>query len=145
MNANQGNVEASEPVTPSVFEGDLRDLPRAPDLQPGAPEIEIPRLTYPRGDESGASAPANPPAGGPDPLLEVQAQASATGTSRVFGTPDLNFAGQAYTGVVPPDPVGEVGLNYYIQMTNHPSGSIFTIYNKATGTVAAPAPRCFPT
>jgi hypothetical protein len=42
---------------------------------------------------------------------------------RVFSTPDLNVAGQDYTGVVPPDTVGDVGRNHYIQMTNHPSGS----------------------
>jgi hypothetical protein len=131
-----GNVDVSQPVTPTVFEGDLSDLPRAPQAQPGDPVIEIPRRTYPRGG-GGNDAPSDSTTDGePDPLLKLQQQAPAAKASRAFGTPDLNFEGQS-TNAVPPDPVGEVGIDYYIQMTNHPSGSTFTVYNKSSGSVAA--------
>ena len=53
-----------------------------------------------------------------------------------FDTPILNFDGQDYTGVVPPDTVGDVGIEYYIQMVNSSGGSDFTIYNKSDGSVA---------
>ena len=50
-----------------------------------------------------------------------------------FGTPLLNFNGQGYTGVNPPDTVGDVGPGQYIQMINGGGGALVQIYNKATG------------
>ena len=55
---------------------------------------------------------------------------------RSFATPILNFDGQSFNGVVPPDTVGDVGIDYYIQMVNSLGGSDFTIYNKSDGSVA---------
>ena len=54
-----------------------------------------------------------------------------------FDTPLVNIDGQGFNGVAPPDTVGDVGLNYYIQAINHTSGSQVTIYNKADGSVVA--------
>ncbi len=73
----------------------------------------------------------NPP-GGPDPLLGVQELAPAA-QPNAFGTPLLNFNGQGYTGVNPPDTVGDVGPNHYVQMINGGGGALVQIYNKATG------------
>ncbi|MEZ6125032.1 MAG: peptidoglycan DD-metalloendopeptidase family protein [Planctomycetaceae bacterium] len=53
-----------------------------------------------------------------------------------FDTPLINRNGQGSNGVVPPDTVGDVGINYYIQAINHPNGSVVTIYNKSDGSVA---------
>ena len=41
-------TEISAPVTPFVFDGDLRDLPRPEQWKPGDPVKEIPRRIYPK-------------------------------------------------------------------------------------------------
>ncbi|MFV2069594.1 MAG: hypothetical protein ACC645_21730, partial [Pirellulales bacterium] len=53
-----------------------------------------------------------------------------------FDTPSLNFPGQSAPGVFPPDTVGDVGVDYYIQMINAPGGSQFAIYDKSDGNLA---------
>jgi hypothetical protein len=68
-----------------------------------------------------------------DPLLEAQARAPI----RALDPPILNFAGQGYTGVSPPDTVGDVGLNHYVQVINGSGGAVFTVYDKSDGSVAA--------
>ena len=69
-----------------------------------------------------------------DPLLDLQENAART--SAVL-SPGLNFAGQGFSGVLPPDTVGEIGPQYYIQMTNGSTGSPFTVFDKTTGSVVA--------
>ena len=61
---------------------------------------------------------------------------SGAGASFTFGTPILNFNGQGFSGVLPPDTVGDVGLSHYIQATNHSSGTQIAIYNKNDGSLA---------
>jgi hypothetical protein len=46
-----------------------------------------------------------------------------------------NFDGIGATGVLPPDPVGAIGPNHYIQMVN----SQFPIYDKSGHLLAGPA------
>ena len=56
-----------------------------------------------------------------------------------FNVPSLNFAGfdQATIGLVePPDTVGDVGANYYIQAVNGVTGSVFNVHNKSDGSIA---------
>jgi len=119
-----------EPSTPTVFDGDLRDLPREKDWEPGDGIKEIPRRHHrpPR---------LVPPPALPqiDPLLEVQARAPQG--LRSLTPPLLNFAGQGFTGVNPPDTVGDVGIDHYVQAINGSSGSLFRVYNKSDGSVAA--------
>jgi len=50
-----------------------------------------------------------------------------------FDLPLQNFNGINFTGSYPADPVGDVGLNYYIQMANSPTGAVFSIYSKHDG------------
>lgn len=61
---------------------------------------------------------------------------SGSGTATQFDTPILNFDGQGFNSVQPPDTVGDVGRDYYIQMINSPGGADFTIYSKSDGSVA---------
>jgi hypothetical protein len=123
-------AEQGAPVTPYVFEGDLRDLPAPVKWRPGDPVKEIPRRHYPApGDQTDVS----PVSFGPDPLLEQQA-AAPRNTSRAFTTPSRNFAGLGYSGVNPPDTVGDVGPNHYIQSINSGSGSQVRIWDKAEPT-----------
>ncbi len=128
-------AELVEVVVPFVFEGNLKSLPLAPEWRPGDPIKEIPRRHFPR---PGTVPLKGAPAGGSqvDPLLELQA--AATGIpNKAFTTPDLSFDGQGFSGVNPPDTVGDVGVDYYIQAINGSSATFFTIHNKSDGSIAA--------
>ena len=119
-------VELSAPVTPFVFDGDLRDLAPPTPWGPGDPVKEIPRRFYP---EPGTMIVPNylP---GVDPLLEQQLDWSVTAIN-AFTAPTRSFPGQGYSGVNPPDTVGEVGPNHYIQMINAGGGATVVIYDKS--------------
>ncbi len=117
------------PVTPMVLNVNLKDLPPAPIWHPGDPVREIPRRFYP-----GDKAPVTPQPGLPDALVDLQRSYTPV-SNRAFTTTVANFSGQGYTGAEPPDPVGDIGPNYFIQAVNG-SGTNVTIYNK-DGSVAA--------
>lgn len=53
-----------------------------------------------------------------------------------MGVPET-VAGQGFSGSYPPDPVGDVGKAYYIQMINANKGSVFTVHDKQDGSVVA--------
>jgi hypothetical protein len=50
--------------------------------------------------------------------------------SGAFGTPIQNFAGAGPGPFAPPDTVGDVGANHFIQMRNDTGGSLVSIFNK---------------
>jgi len=112
----------SEPVTPHVFEGDLRDLPLAPEWTPGDTRSEVPILggvVQPIGDVEEQLS---------DPLVQDIT------TDLAMPAPLLNFAGIGYQNLAPPDTNGDVGPNHYIQIVNVK----FAIYNKAGVLLAGP-------
>ncbi len=127
-------AESSEAVVPFVFEGPLTDLPTAIRWRPGDPIKEIPRRHYFKPGEK-PDIPAPSPR--VDPLLELQDRARVGQVADAFVLPLVNRDGQGFSGANPPDTVGDVGLDHYIQVVNTSSGGIFTIYNKADGSVAA--------
>lgn len=106
------------PVTPFVFTKDLRTLPKG---QPG-PEREVNERRRPPVDPAWTKASAVP-----DPVVQRTMPVVQGGP-----TPGVNFAGIAFTGPRPPDPIGDVGPNHYIQMVNVQ----IAIFNK-TGTLLA--------
>lgn len=122
------NPEVSEPSHARIINVDLRDLPVARDWQAGDPIKEIPRRRTRLVDLKVK------PEGRWDPLLDLQFS-NEDGFTQV--TPILNFAGQGFTGVNPPDTVGDVGVNYFIQSINGSGGARYTVYNKSDGSVAA--------
>ena len=127
----------SGPIVPYIFKGDMRNLPKAPEWQSGDPIKEIPKRNYHQATNLKEEGPMiSPPESSPDHLLEFQEYAYTERISREFSTPILNFDGQRFTGVYPPDTVGDVGINYYVQMVNAGSGSQATVYNKSDGSVA---------
>jgi hypothetical protein len=99
-----------EPVLP-VLTLPARDLPPSPALPTLDREIN-PRLNFGPQPEKDFDPP-----GQPDPLVARQ-QAAPPPQVGSFQTPIFNFNGQAYTFVNPPDTVGAVGKDHYIQMIN---------------------------
>ncbi len=112
---------SGEPTLPTVFNGDLRDLPQIEDTDPRVP---IP-LRYIPGQE-----PKDPIEGllnWTDPVAQT-----AEGNGQM-PPPIANFAGLDFAGFgagYPPDTNGDVGPEYYIQTVNTSVG----IYEKDTGT-----------
>ncbi len=121
-------VEVSDPVYPTLSPA-VRDLPPYQ-----ASEITLDVEINPRQNATG-NVYTGPGGllGGVDSLLAIQA-AAAPATPNGFTTPIFNFDGQGYTFVNPPDTVGDVGTNHYIQMINS-SGTDVAIYDKATATL----------
>ena len=122
------------PVTPTIVNVDLRLVPAVSPWQPGDPIVEIPRRFYPPKDSEGMTYEANP-----DPLAALQ-QSTPLRAHEEFSAPILNMAGLGYTGVNPPDTVGDVGPNHYIQAINGSGGAAFRVFDKdgapLTGTLA---------
>ena len=121
-------AETSAPVTPFVIDVDVRDLPQSIGFSPGDPIREIPIRYYP---PPGTVIPLEPI--GVDPLVQKQRdfiQPSLRGQEG-FTTPIRNVPGMGYTSVNPPDTVGDIGANYYIQSINTGGGADVRIWDKA--------------
>ena len=130
--AERVSAEQSAPVTPFVYQGDLRDLPAPRAWQPGDAIKEIPRRFYPK---PGMDRIAEPQPG-TDPLVTAQRQFTPRRGSGGFTTPSRSFPGGGYTGVNPPDTVGDVGPAHYIQLINSGGGAVVRIWDKAEPTPA---------
>lgn len=120
---NPAGPELIPPVDPVIIDVDLRTLPPPPVWKPGDPTTARPRVMHPR-----------PRSNEPQPALDQDPLAGpqAVQTNADFATPIHNFEGQAFSGVYPADPVGEVGPDYYVQMINGSGGTRTTFYNKVT-------------
>ncbi|MER2598604.1 MAG: hypothetical protein ABTQ73_03715, partial [Caldilineales bacterium] len=116
-------IVAGDPVVP-VLTIAASDAP-APNNLPMLDREVNPRLSFDRIVKD-FDAPYRP-----DPLLKLQAAAPAAQPD-AFGTPIFNFNGQGYTFLNPPDTVGDVGKDHYVQMINS-SGTSVAVYNKTTG------------
>lgn len=69
-----------------------------------------------------------------DPLVETSYKSNGEPVEIL-----LNRAGLQNGNVYPPDPSGEIGRDYYIQMTNGASGGLFWIFDKAGNPVFGPS------
>ena len=117
----------SDPVLP-VLTFAARDLP------PGEMLPTLDREINPRMNFGPQPEPGFDPPSGPDPLLG-QPEAAVIQDAG-FGAPIFNFNGQGYSGVNPPDTVGDIGKDHYIQMIN---ATRVAIYDKMTGQLVIPA------
>jgi uncharacterized repeat protein (TIGR01451 family) len=121
------------PVTPRKFQGDVRQLPKAPLWRPGQPVTELPALIIP------GSTGAQPAAAGsaPDPVRQ-QSQLGVGGTLAVtpaeFANANPNFAGIGATGFQPPDTNADIGPNHIMQSVN----VSFAIWDKQGNLLAGP-------
>ncbi len=127
----RGAEVVGETVVPYVFDGDVRNLPAPREWRPGDPIKEIPR----RRSEP-TFVPMTEETGG-DPLVERQMMAPPASPD-AFGVPILNMPGQGFTGVNPPDTVGDVGPSHYIQAINGSGGARIVIYDKNGVVLAGP-------
>jgi hypothetical protein len=111
-----GPITVSSPVTPLHVNVDLRRL-----------EVRGPRpmVTVPEGEPL-PTLPPVPEAPIPDPVIQLRPGASEPG-AQVIGPPILNFAGLT-SNSNPPDTVGDVGPNHYVQMVN---ATFFQVWDKS--------------
>lgn len=129
---SEQRVTVIGPIFPTISPA-VRDLP--PYVEVSGPEREVnPHRTYDRNIPSSQGG-----VGGIDPLLTFQANSPATHGLDGFSTPIVNINGHGYTNVTPPDTVGDVGSNHYIQMVNGYS-TMVTIYDKAGNIIFGPFP-----
>jgi hypothetical protein len=129
-----------EPVTPVEFNGDLRDLPVAPEWQPGDPMKEAAKRQFHEMTEKNPAAPADWITA-PDMLIESQARFDALRgpTDLVRAAPGERVTiNNNNTGVSPGDPVVDVSPNYVMYGINSSTGTSFTVYDKAGTKLAGP-------
>jgi len=104
-----------EPVYPTVFNGDLRDLPQVPSTEPAIP---IP-LRYLPNQEPKGSAPQL--AGWSDSVAQTEMGIGQMPDPIItFAGLDFNVFGAGW----PPDTNGDVGPNHYIQTVNTSIGRL---------------------
>ena len=120
-------IRVSDPVIPYVIDVDLRNLPASPAWTPGMPIKEVPRRRY-----GGITVVAEPSS--PDPLRDKQFIATL---DPQFPTPGQSYDGLGFLGISPPDTVGDVGRNYYIQAVNTTNGAVYIVFDKTTGSLVA--------
>ncbi|MEA3335953.1 MAG: choice-of-anchor J domain-containing protein [Chloroflexota bacterium] len=113
------DVWVGETVEP-VLTGEARDLPE-PQI-----DYELDREINPRLSYGSQLPPDFRSKGGIDPLLAVQAEAPE-GSAEGFDTPIFNFDGEGYQFLNPPDTVGDIGKDHYIQMVN---STVVSVYDK---------------
>jgi hypothetical protein len=123
-------AETTAPVYPRIGRVDLSRAKSAPAWQPGDPIREVPRRRF----GSDSSAQASPRAqGGIDPLAREQRQMAATRGTAVLSEPIQNFDANGFTGALPPDPTGAIGIDHFVQAVNGSGGSSVLVYDR-TGT-----------
>ena len=115
--APQSNVKQGAPVVPHVFTGDLRDLPKNGKAKKKKPEFEEPDFGTQKQSSSAAPAVPRPTRNIPGTLTSFKG---------------LDFPGGGSAGY-PPDTVGDVGPNQFIQAVN----TAFAVYSKSGTQLAA--------
>ncbi|MFQ5739957.1 MAG: hypothetical protein ACE5JX_13190 [Acidobacteriota bacterium] len=103
----------SPPVKPFIVEVDIRSLPSG---RSGGPSVTVPEGISPN---AGRGGPASRPAT-PDPVIQTEASPGLLALS----TPAVNVAGMT-SFAFPPDTIGDVGRNHYIQMINVTDFQVF--------------------
>lgn len=120
-----GSVTVGEESRPTRSRP-ARELPEW--VKPDGPVVEVnPRRTKPARKVLDIDLPEMV-----DPLLQRQSEAPQAAPN-AFTTPILSVNGIGFTGVNPPDTVGDVGPNHYVQSINGSGGAVVRIFDKSTG------------
>ena len=120
-----------EPVAPEVFEGDLRQLPKTRAWREGEPVKELEDMK-----EQGGPGTQVPGAAGPSFVDTGDAAAAGAGPGIAATFSPVSFDGIPATGFVPPDTVGDIGPNHYVQTVN----ISLAIYDRSGTLLAGPSP-----
>lgn len=133
----------SEKVNTHIYQQDLQTVPPTEAWSPGDPVTEEPFSLDP--DQKQEEEPINqqlnqstPPS---QPLMAYQSFVVPSANMTFdFSIPDLNFDGINFAGVFPPDTVGDVGPNHYIQAVNGggATDTQFQIFDKSGTSLAGP-------
>ena len=117
--SSMSEIRSGETTAAVSFDGDLRDLPQiGPEKRPDRPEFEVDNEQY------------------IDLSYVDSLRQDASDAPNIIPGPIQNFDGldaATWGAGVPPDPVGDVGPNHYIQAVNIAIG----IYNKTGSQLAA--------
>lgn len=136
VEVRRGASWVSEPVAPDFVVAALGELASVAAWRPGDPIREVPRQFFGPAARP-VPVPANP-ASRIDVLAATQAGMHPLRLPEAFATPLVNVAGQGFSGVLPPDPAGDIGSTHYIQAVNGNGGALYRIYDK-TGTAVTGA------
>ena len=121
-------------VTPAYISVDMSTLPPYPEWKPGDPIKEIPQR---KGVPRDYVAPmTDPQPAGENRLRALNNRMPQLSGGPAFDTPLVDRDGSGFTGVNPPDTVGDVGNTYYIQMING-GGTRVLILDKTDGSTVA--------
>lgn len=134
---SRGADYVSPPSAPERIFLDARTRPIVQDWRPGDPIREIPRQFH--GEEELQRHPVAPahPVVQSDVLIQLQRLHGGSVDGGGFTTPLVNLDAADATGVVPPDPTGDVGGGFYVQVYNGGGGAILRMYNTTDGSLAA--------
>jgi hypothetical protein len=131
-------------ISPAVSaqdkDGALRPTVRTADKYDLSPPLRLikpilTKQTKKGDDERGTPGPVNNTQHDPDPVVQNTKSDGSSGQELIPPT-GVSFDGLANTsGVNPPDPVGDIGPNHYVQMVN----SRFQIFTRAGVSVFGPA------
>ena len=120
-----------QPVSPTLSRSVSSLPPVSPDRLDTIIREVNPRISHHIPDKVDEKSFLNPDPVQIAPNLEPIPQQYTVGTTGTFTTPLLNFMGSGFTGVNPPDTVGAIGKDHYIQMVNSVSGSDFLIFDRS--------------
>jgi len=131
-----GGPFVSEPVTPDETDIDLSELPTVDPWKPGDPIIELPRPEEEfDSPQSGSGLEQSAVTGEPEVPGAISPSSATSDTIVGLLEPIVSFDGIPGTGVAPPDTVGDIGPNHYIQMVN----TAFAIYDRQGTLLAGPS------
>ncbi|MGK7295716.1 MAG: hypothetical protein ACNS61_07820 [Candidatus Wenzhouxiangella sp. M2_3B_020] len=129
----RGAVHYDTGTLPARVRVDMSRLPVHPGWRPGDPIKEIPQR---KGVPRDFVPPEPAEQRGGDPLREMNRRFPERSGGRAFDAPLIDQGGLGFSGVNPPDPVGDVGNDYYVQMINGSGGARVRILNKTDGSRA---------
>ena len=118
-----------EPVAAKPLDIDLRQLPKTAPWTEREPYREVPDMKESKGV-------AAPEADRDRQFFPEAALAGGAGPATAATASPVSFDGIPATGWVPPDAVGDIGPNHYIQAVN----ISFAIYDRAGNTLVGPSP-----
>lgn len=130
-------VENVERVKPAVKAIDLRQLPRLQSTWQIGQAIDVnPKVRLPIDPRLASMPLANPLPTQVDALMAAQRKISK-GVKIQNVESGINLDGLGFSGVNPPDTVGDVGKDYFIQSTNASGGAVVAVYQKSDGSEVA--------